>query len=310
MKILFSSALILMSHLLISMESPSPSPKHSPEGATTRAVVLRYFRDLAQREAAAQIVKDSNYFKEQLRSSAHHPVVTPPVFMEQQVIAGPMCVHDGKGVICAANTIFMVDLAQEKITRMINIPPRVEPGDITPPTVSVIDSIRMVGVPRDLILLGETHGRILIADPSFGQAGQEVKTFGQLDGHILQFAVDKKGKKIAVRYTSKDAAGNALPCFALAAAFKSRIDQANIAQSAASKRRSWAPPKEAAQWRWSDFFWRPCLNGIKTIGFEGSECVTECSTGTREKWRIKHLTKIDKVPELVKVSEVKAADIP
>lgn len=302
-----SSILLVMPALLIAMDPGIPSPKSSPEGAKLRDIVIRYLNENEAREAAAEPVKDSAYFKQQLQQPYRHSVTTPPEFIKSEVLAGPLCVKDDKGVLCAAHIVFMINLAKEKVTKTVNIPGRMESTDAHRPTPVAVAYANLAGMAEEQILLGEQDGRILIADPS----SYLVKTFGKVSGKILGFYIDEAGEKIAVRYEYKDEAHKTIPCFAFARTYeptKSALELSakslaiNIAQSEKNKRRSWAPPARHGQTKeWSHFAVQSCNHEVKHITFEEDYCVTHCATGNIEKWIIEN---IDTEPELVKVATI------
>lgn len=300
--------LLLTSTFLLGMEPGKVSPKSSPEGHKLREIVTRYLTDIESRQAAAEPVKDTAYYKQEMHSKFRHSVITPEPFIQEQVMAGPLCVEDNIGILCAAHIIFMVNLIQGKVTKTINLPGKLEQTDTHRPTPCSVAYARIAGVPEKQIIVGEIDGRVLIADP----ASYAVKTFGQVAGKALGLFIDPQGEKIAVRYESKDEAGKAIPCFALAGVYepKENVERlsgkslaANLAQSAISKRRSWAPPLTSSNRskQWSHFVNQSCNHEVRNITFEEDCCVTHCATGNIEKWKLEN---IDTEPKLVKVAQI------
>lgn len=303
--------MLIMPIYLLGMEQPGPgllSPKSTPQGMKLREMVIAYLQENESKQAASEPVKDSNYYKKELSSSQRNLVNTPPDLIKAEVLAGPMCLKDNYGVLCAAHMIFLINIVKNTVLKTINIPSRLDSNDTHRPTPCALEYAKIVGAKEDQILLGELDGHVLIADPET----YTVKTFGQLPGRILGFFVDPKGEKFAVKYESKDEANKSIPCFALAAAyeFKRSVLNAstkslapNLAQSAINKRRSWAPAlTESGRLKsWSHFAVQTCNHEVKHISFEEDYCVTHCATGNVERWLMKN---VDTNPELVKVGQI------
>lgn len=299
--------LLMVPWLTIGMEQ-IVSPKSTPEGKRLRQLVIDSLIETEKKQAAAEPKKDEKYYKKEMSLPYRYSVNTPPVATRAQVMAGPLCIKENKGVLCAAHAVYVINLIQNKIIKTINIPSKIEGTDTHRPTPCVVDYAKMDGMEEEQILLGELDGRILIADP----VSHLVQTFGQVPGRVLGFFVDPKGEKIALRYESKDEANKTIPCFAVAAAyaFQSSILNVsaktlapNLAQSALSKRRSWAPPLTSSgkSITWSHFAVQHCNHEVRNITFEEDYCITHCATGNIEKWEIQN---IDTEPKLVKVAQI------
>jgi hypothetical protein len=308
MQIIFYCLLLITNILLVAMDEPVLSPKSTPQGMQLREMVIAYLQANESKQAAAEPVKDSNYYKKELSSSFRNLVNTPPGLIRNEVLAGPLCLKENRGVLCAAHMIFLINIMQNTILKTINIPSRMEASDTHRPTPCVVDYAKIDGMDDEQIFLGELDGRISIANPT----SYEIKTFGHVPGRVLGFFVDPIGEKIAVKYESKDAAGKTIPCFALAAAYSFKTSvlnmsakclASNLAQSALNKHRSWAPPLSASgkSKPWSSFAVQSCSHEVTHIAFEEDHCITYCATGNIEKWTLKN---IDTNPELVKVAQI------
>lgn len=284
------------------------SPKSTPQGMQMREMVIAYLQKNESQQAAAEPVKNSNYYKQELSSSQRNLVNLSPGIIRNEVLAGPLDLKENKGVLCAAHTLFLINIVKNTIFKTINIPSKMESSDLHRPTPCCVKYAKLSGIDEDQILVGELDGRVLIADPQ----SHLLKTFGHLPGRVLAFFVDDKGEKIGVKYESKDADNKSVPCFALAEIYESKISALhlsnkslapNLAQSAINKRRSWAPPLHTSGKfkTWSDFAVQHCTHEVRDISFEEGYCVTHCATGNIEKWIIQN---IDTAPELVKISQI------
>lgn len=303
--------LLCINIVLMGMEPNEPailSPKSTPEGLLLRKLVIDHLNDNEKKQAAAAPVKDEKYYKKEMGSAHRNLVNTPPVANQAQVMAGPLDIKDNKGVLCAAHSIYLINLIQNKIIKTITIPSKVEETDRHEPMPCCVKYAKIASLEEEQILIGEATGRVLIANPG----GPSVNRFDKLPGKVLGFFVDPKGEKIAVRYETKDQEGKTIPCFALAAEYefkRSRLNTSvksldtNMVQSAVNKRRSWAPPLTASGKAkpWSHFVTQVCNHEVTNITFEEGYCVTHCATGNIEKWTIKN---IDTNPELVKVAQI------
>lgn len=308
MQIILYFMLLITNVFLVAMDDPVLSPKSTPQGMQLREMVIAHLQANESKQAAAEPVKDSNYYKKELNSSFRNLVNTPPGLIRNEVLAGPLCLKENRGVLCAAHMIFLINIVQNTILKTINIPSRMEVSDTHRPTPCVVDYAKIDGMEEEQILLGELDGRISFANPT----SYEVKTFDHVPGRVLGFFVDPKGEKIAVKYESKDAAGKTIPCFAVAAVYSFKTNvlnmsakslAPNLAQSALSKHRSWAPSLTASgkSKSWSRFAVQTCNHEVTHITFEEDHCITHCATGNVEKWAMKDL---DTDPKLVKVAQI------
>lgn len=300
--------LLLLPIYLVGMEPAIVSPKSTPEGLRLRHLVIEHLDENEKKQAAAEPKKDEKYYKQEMSSSYRNLVNLPPVAIKAEVMAGPLSLRENKGALCAAHTVFIANLIQGKIIKTIYIPSKLENTDTHRPTPCAIDYAKVDGMEEEQILLGELDGRVSIVNPK----EHLIKTFGHVPGRVLGFFVDPKGEKIAVRYESKDEAGKTIPCFALAMTYTAKLGALNmsvkslapnLAQSAISKRRSWAPPLTASgkSKTWSHFAVQSCTHEVRDITFEEDYCITHCATGNVEKWALKN---VDTEPELVKVATI------
>ena len=300
--------LLITNSALVAMEPASP--KSTPDGMLLRKLVLDHLDENERKQKAAEPVKDEKYYKKEMSSSFRNLVNTPPAANNAQVMAGPLCIKDNKGVLCAAHSLFVINLIKHQIVKTIHIPNKVTGTDRHEPTPCCVEYAKISGLDEEQVLVGELDGRVLIADP----LSHAVKTFGHVPGKVLSFFVNPHGKMIAVRYESKDEAGKPVPCFAVAQRYepkRSALDLSakslavNLAQSDLSKRRSWAPPANVSKKVWSYFASQSCNHEVKHISFEKDAgtyyCITHCATGTIEKWVIEN---IDTEPKLVKVAQI------
>lgn len=308
MHIIFYFMLLMINTFLVAMDEPVLSPKSTPQGLKLREMVIAHLQANESKQAAAEPVKDSNYYKKEMSSSFRNLVNIPSGLIRNEVLAGPLCLKDNRGVLCAAHMIFLINIVQNTILKTINIPSKMEASDTHRPTPCTVEYAKIAGAKEDQILLGEEDGRVLIADPE----SYAVKTFGHVPGRVLGFFVDPQGEKIALRYEYKDEVGKTIPCFALASTYafkKSLLNTSakslapNLAQSALGKRRSWAPPltESGKSKTWSHFAVQSCNHEVTHITFEEDYCITHCATGNIEKWAIKN---IDTDPELIKVDQI------
>lgn len=287
------------------------SPKSTNEGIKLREMVIAYLVENERKQAEAEPKKDEKYYKQEMSSSFRNLVNIPAAANKAQVMAGPLCLKDNKGILCAAHTIFIANLIQGKITKTINIPSKLENSDTHRPTPCAIEYAKIEGMDEEQILLGELDGRVSIVNPR----DYLIKTFGNVPGRVLNFFVDSKGEKIALRYESKDEAGKTIPCFAMSQTYESKTSvlqlsaqslAPNLAQSTISKRRSWAPPitSNGKSKNWSHFAVQSCSHEVRNIIFEEDYCITFCATGNIEKWEMQN---VDTEPKLVKVAEIEQA---
>lgn len=302
--------LLAITSVLAGMEPAAAlvSPKSTPQGMKLRELVIAYLQENESKQAGAEPIKDERYFKKEMSLPYRNLVSTPPDLIKKEVMAGPLCLKDNLGILCAAHMVFVINILQNKVLKTINIPAKLDSTDTHRPTPCAVECAKFSGAHEDQILLGELDGRVLIADPETHM----VKTFGQVPGRVLGFFVDPSGQNFAVRYESKDEAHKSIPCFAVAASYDAKAGALNVsakslapnlAQSAINKRRSWAPqPGGSGKSKlWSEFAVQTCNHEVKHIAFEEGYCITHCATGTIEKWAIKN---IDTTPELVKVAQI------
>ena len=275
----------LAAHLLmVGMENAKPEKMSEQK---VRDLVKAYIPKIKDDPFAK---KDTSFY---YREEKKEPSEGFAKLIGQEVDAGPFCEYEDRGIICADNKLFLVDLYKGKV-KFLTIPGRIEYDDTKQAAVSAIACAKMLGASSERILLGENVGRVLVANPET----HEIKTFGHVSGKVLGFACHPMGTQLAVKYASIDSAFLTTPCLALSAAYLK--SQKALSMNIPKNRRSWAP---VGNWEWSDFATKPCEHEVKSIHFEDELCVTECAgTGAIESWKLENL---ENQPQLVKVSEVK-----
>ena len=186
-------------------------------------------------------------------------VVARPIFIKSEVDSGPIYIDDEKGIMVADGKVFIVDYKSRTITKKLQMLSRIELSHNAAPAIVAVAAIKnMVGAAHpDNILLGEDKGRILVLDPEEYQ----FRTLGQVSGRILSFAINRKGDRIAVRFTSKDSEDLPVPCFALSAAYLQKQNELKVITEA-EKRHSW---RSVDNWQWTELLFPQCIHEVQAI---------------------------------------------
>ncbi len=249
------------------------------------SVSLKGMEQENSREQAKKIIKQlvQEAIEEKERSYENSGVIVArPIFIKAEVDTGPIHIDDEKGIMVADGKVFIVDYKNQAITKKLQMQSRIELSHNAGAAIVAVTAIKnMVGAAHTTtILLGEDKGRILVLDPEDCQ----FRTLGQVPGRILSFAINRKGDRIAVRFTGKDSEGLPVPCFALSAAYLQKQNELKTITDS-EKRRSW---RSINNWQWTEFFTEQCKHEVKAITVKKKYCITECATGYLEKWKIKH----------------------
>ena len=284
-----SMSFIIMHFMAVSMESPKLK-RISEE--RVREIVTNYIPKIKDNPFAKKDPR--GFYSDEERKADLEAFLR---LIKPEVDGGKYCEYGDRGILCADNKLFIVDL-YKGTSRFLPIPGRIESDDTKQAAISAIACTKMLGAHSERILLGENSGRVLVVDSE----KRITKTFGHVEGKVLSFACHPDGKQIAVNYTSTDPISLlSVPCLALSKAYH---NLENAASNVARNRGSWAPIEHV----WSKFATKPCISGIRIIKFEGDLCVTECGgTGALEKWKIEIL---ENKPQLIKVEELQKTSTP
>lgn len=224
-----------------------------------------------------------------LSDSQTRHAINQKQFTDQEINAAKSLICDEKGIMCVHNQIVIVDLATEKVEKVLHInPSKIEGGDKLMPAVTAL-AYSKLGGKTDQILLGELRGQLFVADLE----ARKVNRFGNVPGRINEIICNSEGSAVALKYVSKTEDGKKeIPCLALSTAYLKPLSSSKKSGSylqipQQSNRRSWAPSK--IEMDWTPFLSEPCEHEPEKIYFEDEHCVTQCSVTKKiERWFIQN----------------------